>query len=360
MWWNGSARHPRGSAAGAARPTSLASPRSRLLSRRGKARAAMEPFRPRTDTRTRLDRQVRAIPLRQRGARTSRRSADRQHLRRGHRRLQSRRRAAVRRDRRRVREACCWPHDAGRRHASGPVFYTPSRRRRRARRCRVDRRRRHAVASCEATRRSVELAADGSQWRVDGEAFDRVVLACPAARRRRFAGVTRTVGRHDAGSGSHRRRCVVDTGDPGRRLAAATCTACRATSCRSRSNDWSRQSRSARRSGPTGPAQTTWSFEYHWAATGCPRCTSPTTTSSRMPSTSCTCISVSMCSRSAVRTSRWPGAFPQYRPHHGATIAAAERSLPGGIALAGASYHGIGIPACIRSGQLAAAATLQR
>jgi oxygen-dependent protoporphyrinogen oxidase len=56
----------------------------------------------------------------------------------------------------------------------------------------------------------------------------------------------------------------------------------------------------------------------------------------------------------AVRVSRWPNAFPQYRPHHGAVIAAAERSLPAGIAVAGASYHGIGIPACIRSGQLAA------
>ncbi|MEO7370841.1 MAG: protoporphyrinogen oxidase [Ilumatobacteraceae bacterium] len=61
----------------------------------------------------------------------------------------------------------------------------------------------------------------------------------------------------------------------------------------------------------------------------------------------------------AVRITRWPSAFPQYRPHHGATIAAAERSLPPGIALAGASYHGIGIPACIRSGQQAAGATLQ-
>jgi oxygen-dependent protoporphyrinogen oxidase len=61
-----------------------------------------------------------------------------------------------------------------------------------------------------------------------------------------------------------------------------------------------------------------------------------------------------------VRVSRWPNAFPQYRPHHGATVAAAEGLLPAGIALAGASYHGIGIPACIRSGQLAAAAVLQR
>ncbi|MDP9464960.1 MAG: protoporphyrinogen oxidase [Actinomycetota bacterium] len=62
----------------------------------------------------------------------------------------------------------------------------------------------------------------------------------------------------------------------------------------------------------------------------------------------------------AIRVSRWPNAFPQYRPHHGATVAAAERSLPYGIALAGASYHGIGIPACIRSGQQAAALLLQR
>ena len=62
----------------------------------------------------------------------------------------------------------------------------------------------------------------------------------------------------------------------------------------------------------------------------------------------------------AVRISRWAGAFPQYRPHHGATIAAAEHSLSSGLALAGASYHGIGIPACVRSAQQAAAAVLMR
>ena len=62
----------------------------------------------------------------------------------------------------------------------------------------------------------------------------------------------------------------------------------------------------------------------------------------------------------AVRVSRWPNAFPQYRPHHGTAMAAAERSLPSGLALAGASYHGIGVPACIRSGQQAAARLLQQ
>jgi oxygen-dependent protoporphyrinogen oxidase len=63
---------------------------------------------------------------------------------------------------------------------------------------------------------------------------------------------------------------------------------------------------------------------------------------------------------SAVRTSRWPNSFPQYRPHHGTVIAVTERSLPHGLALAGASYHGIGVPACIRSAQQAATRLLQR
>jgi oxygen-dependent protoporphyrinogen oxidase len=56
------------------------------------------------------------------------------------------------------------------------------------------------------------------------------------------------------------------------------------------------------------------------------------------------------------RVSRWTGAFPQYRPHHAVVVAEAERHLPGGLAVAGASYHGIGVPACIRSAQQAAKA----
>ncbi len=51
-----------------------------------------------------------------------------------------------------------------------------------------------------------------------------------------------------------------------------------------------------------------------------------------------------------VRISRFAGAFPQYRPHHAELVAGIERALPAGLHLAGASYHGIGIPACIRSG----------
>lgn len=57
----------------------------------------------------------------------------------------------------------------------------------------------------------------------------------------------------------------------------------------------------------------------------------------------------------AVRITRWDGAFPQYRPHHHRLVARLADLLPPSIALAGASYHGIGIPACVRSGQRAAA-----
>jgi protoporphyrinogen/coproporphyrinogen III oxidase len=60
----------------------------------------------------------------------------------------------------------------------------------------------------------------------------------------------------------------------------------------------------------------------------------------------------------AQRLSRWPRAFPLYRPHHHDRVAAAEAALPASVVLCGASYHGIGIPACIRSAQSAVAQLL--
>jgi oxygen-dependent protoporphyrinogen oxidase len=53
---------------------------------------------------------------------------------------------------------------------------------------------------------------------------------------------------------------------------------------------------------------------------------------------------------------RWGGALPQYAPGHLDRVARA-RSLVGGLpplALAGAAYDGVGIPACVRSGEVAA------
>ena len=63
----------------------------------------------------------------------------------------------------------------------------------------------------------------------------------------------------------------------------------------------------------------------------------------------------------AWRVSRWPEAFPQYQVGHlervGRIEDALRRALPS-VAVAGASYRGSGIPACIASGRRAAARLL--
>jgi oxygen-dependent protoporphyrinogen oxidase len=53
---------------------------------------------------------------------------------------------------------------------------------------------------------------------------------------------------------------------------------------------------------------------------------------------------------------RWGGGLPQYRPGHLDRVAAARAALAGypTLALAGAAYDGVGIPACVRSGETAA------
>ena len=64
----------------------------------------------------------------------------------------------------------------------------------------------------------------------------------------------------------------------------------------------------------------------------------------------------------AWRISRWPRALPQYRPGHGQLVDRIEetlaREMPG-VVLTGAAYRGLGIPACIRQGNEAAAAVTQ-
>jgi oxygen-dependent protoporphyrinogen oxidase len=56
------------------------------------------------------------------------------------------------------------------------------------------------------------------------------------------------------------------------------------------------------------------------------------------------------------RVDRWGGALPQYAPGHLDRVVRARAALVDtqGIALAGAGYDGVGIPACVRSGQAAA------
>lgn len=61
----------------------------------------------------------------------------------------------------------------------------------------------------------------------------------------------------------------------------------------------------------------------------------------------------------SVRVQRWPGAFPQYTPGHVQRVDRIRTLLrsPNGpmVTVAGAGFDGIGIPACIGSGQRAAA-----
>jgi oxygen-dependent protoporphyrinogen oxidase len=58
-----------------------------------------------------------------------------------------------------------------------------------------------------------------------------------------------------------------------------------------------------------------------------------------------------------VRITRWPASMPQYPPGHLDRVDALDRRLRDaapGVVLAGAAYRGIGIPACIRHAQRAA------
>ncbi|MEY3805899.1 MAG: protoporphyrinogen oxidase, partial [Actinomycetota bacterium] len=62
-----------------------------------------------------------------------------------------------------------------------------------------------------------------------------------------------------------------------------------------------------------------------------------------------------------VRISRWGESFPQYRPHHFARLAEIEHSLSvsaPGVVFAGASYRGIGVPACVEQARKGAATLL--
>lgn len=58
---------------------------------------------------------------------------------------------------------------------------------------------------------------------------------------------------------------------------------------------------------------------------------------------------------------RWPAALPQYRVHHLVRTSGIESAVArlGNVAVAGAAYRGVGIPACIASGRAAARSLLR-
>jgi oxygen-dependent protoporphyrinogen oxidase len=62
-----------------------------------------------------------------------------------------------------------------------------------------------------------------------------------------------------------------------------------------------------------------------------------------------------------MRFTRWIESFPQYRPGHASKVDEIDKQLhitAPGVVLAGASYRGIGIPACIADAQRAASHAL--
>jgi oxygen-dependent protoporphyrinogen oxidase len=56
----------------------------------------------------------------------------------------------------------------------------------------------------------------------------------------------------------------------------------------------------------------------------------------------------------ATAVTRWESSLPQYRVGHSDRVARARALLPTGLAVAGAAWDGVGIPACIASGRAAA------
>ena len=203
-----------------------------------------------------------------------------------------------------------------------------------------------------------ELAADGNGWRVDGERFDAVVLASPAAATAELlhsvapdsAAIVRSITAADV--------VMVTLSVP--------------------ASSWP-----ARLTGMSGylvpkPAQrlvTAVSFGSqkwsHWAADdsivlrislgrdGLPvlHLRDDELLAAAVSETSLH-LGVDL-APNQFRITRWQGAFPQYRPQHAQRVQRAEAALPAGISLCGASFHGIGVPACIRSAQSAAGVTRQ-
>ncbi|WBB62276.1 protoporphyrinogen oxidase [Streptomyces sp. WMMC500] len=62
----------------------------------------------------------------------------------------------------------------------------------------------------------------------------------------------------------------------------------------------------------------------------------------------------------AGRVSRWQAALPQYEVGHDARVARIRGALPAGLAVCGALYEGVGIPACVASAHRAADELLGR
>jgi oxygen-dependent protoporphyrinogen oxidase len=238
--------------------------------------------------------------------------------------------------------------------ATGPIFYTPT-----AGMGSLATATAHAVRQAGGELRMnvsvTELAADGAGWRVDGERFDAVVLACPAAAAADLLSAAAPETSKSIATIPTADVAIVSLAVPSAywpsRLAGLSGylvpkpkqNLVTAVSFGSQKwAHWQRPDSEVLRVslGRDGLAVLHMSDEQLGAAA--------TDEVGRQ-------LAIAL-QPSHIRVSRWPAAFPQYRPHHAQVVAAATHALPPGLVIAGASYHGIGVPACIRSGEQAAIA----
>ena len=204
-----------------------------------------------------------------------------------------------------------------------------------------------------------ELARDGAGWLVDGERFDAVVLATPARSAAQLVGLTAPDASEALAGIEYADIAMVRLAVPG--------------------HEW--PTRLAGKSGylvPKSVQRTVTAASFgsqkwaHWRPADGSQILRVSLGRDGLPidgyddaelleravTETGTHVGIDL-QPTATSVVRWVDAFPQYRPHHAARVAAAQAALPPSIALAGASYHGIGVPACIASGLAAARNLLQ-
>lgn len=205
------------------------------------------------------------------------------------------------------------------------------------------------------------IERDGAGWRIDGEPFDAVVVATPAPAAARLLGdaVPDTAGR--LGTIDYAGVVMVTMAVPSAQVAKLPIgtgylvpkpahAAITAVSFASRK--WAHLR-------PEGREILRVSLGRHGdhAALGWDDATIVQTATRELTAQCGTPIEPD-----DVRITRWPAAFPQYLPGHPTRV----RELFDGLSretqtvqLAGAAYQGLGVPACIRSGRAAAGALRQ-
>lgn len=355
VWYHGLHDIPEGLVLGVpGNPFSLA--RSSLLSWRGKARAALEPFLPRTSTdsdsigtfiRARFGDEVHERLVDALVGSIYATDTDRFSL------AEMPQLAALTAHRSLLLAARRTATAGTASAAAAPIFAAPAAGMGRLVEATVEAARHNGVEVETGHRVTIERAARGhdaaASWRVGEHAFDAVIVATPAAAARDLLGAAAP--------------------DADEVLAAAETSDVALLSLHIPAAEW--PDRLAGRSGylvpkPVQRAVTAVSFGSqkwaHWQPPGggqvlrvsLGRDGAPVlhldddALADRALDDLATHLGVSFAPEE-VRVSRWPGAFAQYRPHHRRWVEAVRATLPPSIAVAGSSYDGIGVPACVKS-----------